>query len=58
MYKLYGEVKVYRKYQGRLGSPTDSKRKGLTEMKIKRGILQGDELSPLLFVTEMTPFNL
>ena len=32
-------------------------RKTLAEMKIQRGIFQGDGLSPLLFVRAMMPLN-
>ena len=32
-------------------------RKSLAETKIERGLFQGDELSPLLFVIAMMPLN-
>ena len=49
--------KVYRKYHGKLESQTDSWRKGLTELKIQRGIFQRVALSTLLFVIAMMSLN-
>ena len=45
---IWQSYKVYREKYGKLESGIDSRRKSLAEVKIQRGIFQGNELSPLL----------
>ena len=48
---------LYRKNHENLEREIDRRGKSLSETKIKSGIFQGDELSPLLFIIAMIPLN-
>ena len=57
---IQGSRQIHNGYQGKyekLEYRTGNRRKKLAELKILRGIFQGDAQSPLLFVIEMMPFK-
>ena len=58
MYKISDEIiKFIERTRERWWVELTAVGKNLTEVKIQRGIFQGDALSPLLFVVVMMPLN-
>ena len=59
MHKILGEViKFIENAMKRWRVEVTAGGKGLTEVKIQRGVFQGDTLKPLQFVIAMIPLNL
>ena len=58
IYKVSDEVpKIIEETKKKLESGIDRRKKTLAEVKIQRGIFQGDVLSPSLFIIAMMSLN-